>query len=140
MVERDKAKAAPEQIRYANLLFFGCWGGLLLLFITYSLYVSGIMNPHIPLNEVSKYWGMSVDEYLHIAHVPHGWGWMSMVGKGDFLNFIGVAFLAGLTIIGFLTLVPAYIKKKDFIFAVLCMLEVIVLTVAASGIFGSGGH
>ncbi len=140
MTGQEKGKASPEQIRYANLLFFGCWGGLALLFVTYMIYVTGIFTPHIPLNEVCKYWKMPVSEYLHIAHVPHGWGWTAMIGKGDFLNFIGVAFLAGLTIIGYLTLIPAYFKKKDYIFVVLCALEVIVLSVAASGVFGSGGH
>ena len=140
MTQQDKASASPEQVRYAGLLFYGCWGGLALLFVTYGLYVSGILTPHVPTHEVSHYWGMSVDQYLHEANVPHGWGWTSLVGKGDFLNFIGVVGLAALTIVGFITLIPAYIKKKDKIFAVLCVLEVIVLTLAASGIFGSGGH
>jgi hypothetical protein len=138
--DHDRAKASPEQIRYADLLFYGCWGGLLLLTVTYSLYAFGVMAPHIPLTEVSNYWGMSVNEYLHVAHVPAGWGWTSMVGKGDFLNFIGVAFLAGLTIIGYLTLIPAYWKKNDKIFVVICTLEVLVLSLAASGILGSAGH
>jgi len=83
---------------------------------------------------------MSVNEYLHVAHVPTGWGWASMVGKGDFLNFIGIAFLGGLTIIGYLTLIPAYWKKNDKIFVVICTLEVLVLSLAASGILGSAGH
>jgi hypothetical protein len=63
-----------------------------------------------------------------------------MVGYGDFLNFIGIAILSGVSIICFLSIVPLLWKTRDRIYAVLAITEVIILTVAASGILGSGGH
>jgi hypothetical protein len=136
MMNEQKAtpEAPPEQIQYANLLFYGCWGAIFLLFVTYFLYVSGMLSPHIPLNEISTYWSQGVHHYVEEAKVPLGWGWMGLVGKGDFLNFLGIAILAGLTIVGYLMLFPAYVKQKDIPFVVIVILEVLVLLLAASGI------
>ena len=63
-----------------------------------------------------------------------------MLGYGDFLNFIGIALLAGVTICCFLVIVPLLWKNNDKIYAVLSVLEAVILGVAASGILGTGGH
>lgn len=132
--------APAEQITYANILFYGCWGGLALMAVTYFLYVSGVMEPYVSMDLVTKYWSQPVQEYLTQNNVPTGWGWAKLLSKGDFLNFVGIALLAGLTIIGYIPLVFAYLKKKDMPFVIIAVLEIIVLSVAASGIFGSGAH
>lgn len=133
-------KTPPEQIRYADLLFYGSWLGIFLMIITYLIYILGIMDPYIALQEVPKYWAMPVSDYLHHANVPQGWGWIGLLGKGDFLNFIGIALLALMTIVCFLTLIPTYAKQDDKLLLTIVILEVIVLSVAASGLLGSGGH
>ncbi len=135
-----KVQATEEQIAYAKILDLGMKAGLLILVVTFIIYLTGILTPHIPVNDLSKYWGMSVHEYLEATHSPHGWGWLSMVGKGDFLNFIGIAFLAGVTVICYLAIIPIYFRKKDTVYGVLAIIEVLVLTLAASGILKSGGH
>ena len=83
---------------------------------------------------------MSVSEYLHKANVHAGWSWLSLVAYSDFLNFIGIAVLAGVTILCFIVIIPTLWKNDDKLYAVLSLLEVIILSVAASGILGSGGH
>jgi hypothetical protein len=130
----------PEQITYANLLFYGSWGAIAILLITFFVYVSGVFESYIPINEISQYWSMPVSQYVHEANVPIGWGWATLLGKGDFLNFIGIALLAGMTIGCFIVILPYYIKQKDIPFIVLIILEVLVLCLGASGIFGTGGH
>ncbi len=132
--------APAEQIAYANILFYGCWGGLALMAVTYFLYVSGIMEPYVSMELVTKFWSLPVHDYLTENNVPTGWGWATLLSKGDFLNFTGIALLAGLTIVGYIPLIFAYLKKKDMPFAIIALLEVIVLCVAASGIVGGGAH
>ena len=61
-----------------------------------------------------------------------------MLGHGDFLNFMGIAVLAGVTILCYAALVPMLVKRKDPIYAALAILEVIVLALAASGILAAG--
>ena len=56
------------------------------------------------------------------------------------LTFLPIAFLSLLTIVCYAAVIPGLIRKKDTPYAVLVIVEIIVLTVAASGILGSGGH
>lgn len=130
----------PEQITYANLLFYGAWAGIFLLVVTYALYLSGAISPHVDIAVVPQHWGKGVNEYLHITKSPQGWSWINLLGKGDFLNFIGLVLLAVMTIICYVVLLPGYLRRKDRVYAIICVLEVVVLAVAASGILGSGGH
>ena len=131
-------EATPEQILYAKILEWGMYSGLLILFITYAIYVFGIMDPYIPLNKISHYWSMNVHDYLEHAGIKDGWAWLGMLKYGDFINFIGVAILAGVTIICYAAIVPTLLKNKDIVYAILAVLEVVILSAAASGILAVG--
>ena len=128
----------PEQTRYAAVLEKGMYVGLACLFITFALYVSGIMQPHVPLESLSEHWTKPVHEYLHDAEIEPGWAWVKMLGYGDFVNFIGIAILGGVTILCYLAIIPLLLKRKETIYAILAFLEVVVLLAAASGIFAVG--
>ena len=134
----DLLKATPEQILYAGILEKGMYLGLLMLFITYALYVFGIMDPYIPLDKISDYWSMNVHDYLEHAEIKNGWAWLGMLKYGDFINFIGIALLAGVTIICYAAIVPTLLKSKDTVYAILAVLEVVILSAAASGILAVG--
>jgi hypothetical protein len=133
-------KASPEQVTYANMLFYGCWGGLGLMAVTYLLYVFGVITPHIPLKMVPLMWSEPVGTYLELGQVPTGWGWSVLILKGDFLNFLGIVLLAGMTIVCYIPLIPVFVKRKEFVFAGLALAEILVLLFAASGIVGGGAH
>ena len=139
-MNRPDTNAPAEQLAYANILFYGCWSGLALMIVTYALYVTGIMDPYVSMELVTKFWSQPVGEYLTQNNVPTGWGWATLLNKGDFLNFVGIALLGGLTIVCYIPVTLAYFKKKDMAFAIISMLEVIVLCFAASGIVGGGAH
>jgi hypothetical protein len=134
----DLLKATPEQLLYARILERGMYLGLLILFITYALYVFGIMDPYIPLDKISDYWSMNVHDYLEHAEIKNGWAWLGMLKYGDFINFIGIALLAGVTIICYAAIIPTLLKSKDTVYAVLAVIEVIILSAAASGILAVG--
>ncbi|MEN8263573.1 MAG: hypothetical protein ABFR82_08935 [Nitrospirota bacterium] len=133
-------QATEEQILYANILNKGMAIGLIGLIITFIIYGAGILDPVIPLEEVQNYWVMPVADYLEQTGIHAGWAWLGNLGKGDMLNFLPIAFLSLLTIICYLAILPGLMRKKDTAYVVLVIVEVIVLTVAASGILGSGGH
>ena len=142
MAEKVKPslEASPEQNLYARVLEKGMYVGLLLLIITFAIYAFGIIKPFIPRTEVSQYWSHSVSEYLHLANVNAGWSWLNMLGYGDFINFIPIAILAGTTVMCYLSIIPVLWRNNDKVYAVIALLEALVLSVAASGILGSGGH
>ncbi|MBW1969494.1 MAG: DUF1634 domain-containing protein [Deltaproteobacteria bacterium] len=131
-------EASPEQLLYAKILERGMYIGLLILFVTFGLYAFGIVDPYIPLDKISNYWSMNVNDYLEHAEIKAGWAWLGMLKYGDFINFIGVAILAGVTIICYAAIVPTLLKNNDKVYAILAVLEVIILSAAASGILAVG--
>jgi hypothetical protein len=133
-------QATEEQLLYANILNKGMIIGLLGLVITFIIYGAGILEPKIPIDQVQNYWVMPVSDYLEQTGIHAGWAWLGNLGNGDMLNFLPIAFLSLLTIICYAAILPGLIRKKDNIYVVLVIVEIVVLTVAASGILGSGGH
>ncbi len=142
MDEREKMARRPskEQIIYANILVIGVWGGIALLFTTYFIYLAGLLPAHVDIALIPKIWGKGVDEYLALTQSPHGWGWVFLLGKGDFLNYLGFALLALMTLVCYTVLLKGYVTQKNWLFATIALLEILVLSLAASGLLGSGGH
>ena len=145
-MENNVAQANEEQVIYANILEKGMFVGLLLLFVTFAIYVFRIMPPAVPLSEIAGYWNMNVEQYLaavnqnflQMEHVPTGWSWVNLLGKADFLNFIGIVILSGVTILCYLAILPTLLRKGDHAYFVMALLEVAILTLAASGILAVG--
>lgn len=135
-----KAGATEEQLLYANLLNKGMIVGLVGIIVTFVIYVFGILPAAVPKSDLPNYWIHSVHEYLDKAGVEAGWSWILQLGKGDMLNFAPIAFLGAVTIFCFLRIIPILFRKKDTLYGFLAIIEVLVLTVAASGILGVGGH
>lgn len=138
-MKEESVHASAEQTAYADWLFYGCWVGLAIMIVTYTLYISGVISPHVPLEEMPNYWSQPVTLYLSKAGVPTGWGWTSLLDRGDFLNFAGIVLLAGLSIVCYLRVIPAFFRKGDTVMGVIAIAEVLVLILAASGL-GGGAH
>ena len=141
-----KARATEEQILYARILEKGMFFGLLLMIVTFSLYVFGIIDPAIPLNEITGYWGQDVHSYLeainhnylHLENLPTGWAWLSLIGKSDFLNFLPVAILSGVTIACYAAIVPGLFRRGDKAYGIMAIAEAVILALAASGLLAVG--
>jgi hypothetical protein len=139
-------EADADQLLYARILAKGMYLGLGLLLVTFALYMTGIMQPGIPIEELPRLWTLSAPEYLeavnheflHRPHVVDGWGWLAMLGTGDYVNFSGIAILSAVTIVCYLGLLPSLFRKKDWIYAGIAVAEVIVLVLAASGLVAVG--
>lgn len=136
----NKMKATEEQLAYAKLLDSGMKLGLVIVVIAFIVYLTGILPPHVPVEDLPKYWGIPVHKYLEATNIHPGWAWLGMLGKGDFLNFTGVAFLAAVTIFCYIRVVPIFFRNRDSVYGILAVLEVLVLALAASGLLRSGGH
>ena len=108
--EQNGLETPREQVIYANLLILGVWLGLFVLFVTFGLYVLGVVAPHVPLEETPLRWGQAVDEYVKETRWPVGWSWVKMLHKGDILNYLGFVLLALLTVPGYLVLLRAYLR------------------------------
>lgn len=130
--------ATPEQLTYADLLDIGTRIGRYLLAGTFVLYVLGITPAKIPLSRLPAYWSMPADQYSNLVGVGTGWDWLALIGYGDYMNFLGIAFLSGLTIVCYLGVLPFSLQRKDFASSAIIVLEVLVLSLAASGLLAAG--
>lgn len=146
VVPLPRASASPatvlqeEQLVYARWLDGGMKLGLLLLTGTFVVYLVGALTPHVPVDDLPRYWSLPVKQYLAATGIHAGWGWVHMLGKGDFLNFVGIAFLSGVTIACYAAVLPVFLRKKDRVYAWLAVVEILVLALAASGVLKAGGH
>ena len=137
---RDPAVTqAAEQLRYARMLDVGTRIGLVVLVLTFAAYMTGLLSPHVPPQRLPELWSQPVGLYLQQTQSPTGWGWLALAHKADVAGLVGIAILAGCSLVCLLALVPLYWRRGDRAFAGLCLAEVAVVLLAASG-WLTGGH
>jgi uncharacterized membrane protein len=127
-----------EQIVFAAVLRAGTGLSMLALVLGFVLYLGGLVSPLVPIAALPRYWGLSAEHYLAATGLPRGWGWLGLVGHGDILNFLGIAMLAGLTIVCYLAVLPAFLRKGDRVYSAIIVLALAVLLLAASGLVAAG--
>ena len=126
--------ASPEQLRYALVLGAGVRLGFVLLLVTFFLYLSGLLEPLIPVDQLPRYWGLPVDEFVRATGTPTGWGWLAQLARGDLLNLAGIAVLAGVSAIASVSVLPVFARQREIAHLAICVLQIVVLAAAASGI------
>ena len=140
MNKNDEYKYADElSVSYAILLERLSRVGLLALVILFLLYVTGVIDPHIPMDQLAKHWCKPASSYLKVAELSGGWSWTSVIHRADYLCFGVIVFLASITVICYLRIIPIFVRDKDKIYTAIAIIEILVLVLAASGIF-AGGH
>jgi hypothetical protein len=126
---------------YARCMAIGTAIALALIVAELVAYVSGALSPYVPLHDLPALWSLPVKEFLAAARVPSGWGWIELAGRGDYVNFIGIALLASITIACYLRLLRRYLARGDRVYAALAAAQLLLLLVSASGLlnFITGG-
>jgi hypothetical protein len=112
--------------------------GRYVLAATFTLYVFGITTPKVPLSELTANWSLPAAQYSRLVGVDTGWGWIKLVHYGDYMNFLGIAFLASVTAACYLRLLPISLRSPDHSFSIIVVLEILVLVSAASGLLTIG--
>ena len=125
------------QLTYARWLDWGTRCGLGILIASFLAYALELVAPHVPLEELSRTWTLPVDEYRAAVGAPAGWGWLDLAARGDYLNYFGIVFLALVTAICYLRVLPMLFARGERIHALIAVAEVVVLAVAIAGIVGA---
>jgi hypothetical protein len=134
----NKIDIAPEQIRYAEWLRWSGWLGLAVLVGAFGLYVAGVLPPVIPVDQLPQAWRLSSRELMLQHGLQGGWSWIRSIARGDMLNMLGIAILSGCSALPLLAVTGIYLRRGDRLFAALCLLQVAVLVLAASGLIAPG--
>lgn len=137
-MEDQRQYVSEEQIAYARLLDAGMKLGFVMIVVSFALYVSGVVTPHVPLEQLPAYWGLSASDYMAATNAPTGWGWVSLATKGDYMNFIGIAALSLITVLCYLRILPIFLRSGDKAFSIIASVEIVVLLLAASGVLMLG--
>lgn len=129
----------PEQLRYARVLEWAARAGLVVLVLSFTAYVTGLMESHVPPQKLPELWVHPVDRFIELTGSPQGWGWIRMIHLGDIAGLLGIAILAGGSVLCLLSLVPLYAARRDRAFAGISLAGAAVILLAASG-WLAGGH
>ena len=116
-----------EQHTYARWLDIGTRIAFVVLIVSFLVYLTGLLDPLVPVQELPRLWTLPVDRYVAATGAPTGWGWLGFLGKGDYLNIVGVALLATVTIVCYARIVPLLPRVQ----AVLAAIQIAILLGAA---------
>lgn len=132
MVTRGDLSMAPrEQQIYARWLEAGTRIGLGLLVATFTIYALALLDPLVSHQRLAELWTLSVDRYIAATGAPTGWNWLRFLGKGDYLNFVGIALLALVTVACYARLIAALMRDGLPLQAAVSALQIAVLLAAA---------
>jgi len=139
MPPTDASNPVPdEQLRYARLLDITSKIGFAALVAGFVAYAFGWLEEHVTVAELPRFWGLPLAEYLARTDTPTGWGWLAQLHKGEFAGLIGIAVLAGCSAVCLVAVIPVYVRRRDRVYAGICVLEILVLVLAASGLLTLG--
>jgi hypothetical protein len=106
-----------------------------ILVLSFAIYALQILDPLVPLQDLVRLWQLPVDRFVAQTGAPTGWAWLRLLGKGDYLNLLGVAVFVVVTIACYARMVPLFIREGKRTQALFAFLQVVVLLAAASGLF-----
>ncbi len=132
--------SANIQLFYARVLDWATKLAFILLLCTFAIYIFGVIEPFIPLEDLPQYWSQPARHYLQATQLKTGWAWVEELHHGDILNFLPIAILAAVTIFGYGCLVLKFFRHRELTLGIIIILQMVVLSLAASGILKTGGH
>ena len=130
-------KDLPDaQKTYARWLLWGTRLGLALLVAAFVLYVT-VLAPHVPIDRLPDLWGGPAARLLAETGLAPGWGWAALLPRGDMLALAAIALLASCSVASLAAVLPIFRRRGERAFVVICVLQVAVLALAASGILAT---
>ena len=132
------ATVSREQARYARYLAWGTRLGLALLVPSFVAYVAGLVAPHVPIDRLPSLWSRPAADFLRDAGIDAGWGWALFAHRGDMLNLVSIAVLATCSIACLAAVIPIFHARGERAFVAICVLQIAVLLLAASGLLAVG--
>ncbi|MFQ5559501.1 MAG: hypothetical protein ACE5FU_02805 [Nitrospinota bacterium] len=129
-----------EQKRYARVLDLSAKTGFLGVVLSYMIYLFRILPEKISSDEMQKIWSFGPEYYITVSGAGRESGWLGLVAYSDFLLFVPIIFLSSVTTWCYLSILPVFLKKREFLFAGICFAEILVFVFAAFGGSGFSAH
>ncbi|HBR59358.1 MAG TPA: hypothetical protein DEA86_02660 [Deltaproteobacteria bacterium] len=125
---------ASEQQLYAKIVYHMNHLGLFALVAGFALYLTGMLTPHVPLEDLPQYWSLPLEQYLEKTGALTGWQWISELGYGDVAPLLGVAVLASITLVCYLVLFFQFLQRGIKPLVVITVIELFFMLLSASNL------
>ncbi len=130
--------ASDEQLAYADVLQVGMRLSLALMTVAFAAYMLGALPLAVPASDMPQYWALSAHAYLDARSIPaHGWPWLNQLLQGD-LVFGGIALMAAVTVGCYACFLRFPLRSRDRVMTMVVAGEIVVLSLAASGLLAAG--
>ena len=126
------------QATYARWLDTATRVGFAVSLAAFLVYLSGIIEPFVPLEQLPQLWGLSAARYAEVTGAPAGWGWLTLLARSDYLNLAAVALFGVVTLACYARIVPLLFAAGERLQAWIALAQVLVLAAAAAGVFTGG--
>ena len=127
----------PVQSRYARWLAWGTRVALACLMAGFLAYVLGLA-PHVPIEKLPAIWQVPSAQLLRDTGLRPGWHWASLLHRSDMLVLAAIALLSSVSIACVAAVIPLFARRGERVFAAMCVLQIVVLLLAASGLLTTG--
>ena len=127
------------QATYARWLDAATRVGFVISLAAFLVYVSGAVEPFVPLEQLPQLWTLSAARYAEATGAPTGWGWLTLLARSDYLNLAAVALFGVVTLACYARIVPLLFAAGERVQAWIALAQVLVLAAAAAGVFTGGG-
>jgi hypothetical protein len=127
------APLAPDERIYLRVLVAGTLACSILLVLAFAAYVSGWLEPVVPIARLPELWSLPAEQYLAASGSPRGWGWLALANRGDLANIVPAALIASIALACVAAIAAHYSARGDRLLAAIAWLQVAVLLVAVSG-------
>ena len=130
----------PSQKVYGFLLGKLVNIGMLLLAATFVVYILGWLDPLIPLDQIATTWSLPLEKFIEKTGAPTGWGWATLLYKGDYLNLLPIAFLSSVSVLCYAVILRHHVAEKNKGLALIVITEIGLILLASSNLLGGKGH
>lgn len=122
---------------YAAVLEWGSRMGLALAVAAFLIYISGVLPSTVKVDDIDKYWGLPLAEYVAATGITTGPGaWLNLLGTGDGLAALPAILFSVLSLVAYLAIAIPTIRDRDHAYAVFIILETALIGATVFGIIG----
>jgi len=137
-MEKSRESFSAEVERtYAAVLERASIVGIAAIAAAYLLYVLHVLPLSVQVHDIAANWHLGADELVAKGLSPSGWGWIADLGQADVLSLAAIGFLTMTPLVCLAAASASFLKRKDYAFTVIGLLQILVLLVAISGVFTS---
>ena len=135
----SRVSVDPVQLQFASILRWVVLVGLVLMFAMSVIYATGLVPSSVSPAEVPQLWQLSAEEYLEVTGGAGGWSWIRSIAQGQNLALAALVFFPTATIGMVAIAAGLYRKNNAKIYAIISLVEALVLALAATGLLSTGG-